>query len=38
MGAVGDSCDKAMVESVLLSLKRELIYETNFSTIEEARA
>lgn len=37
MGTVGTSYDNAMVESVWSSLKRELVYEMHFSTIEEAR-
>jgi transposase InsO family protein len=37
MGSVGDSYDNAMAESVWASLKRELVYETHFSTIGEAR-
>ncbi|HEU5001624.1 MAG TPA: integrase core domain-containing protein [Actinomycetota bacterium] len=37
MGTVGDSNDNAMAESVWASLKRELVYETHFKTIAEAR-
>jgi putative transposase len=37
MGSVGDSYDNAMMESAWSSLKRELVYETHFSTREEAR-
>jgi len=37
MGSVGDSYDNAMAESIWASLKRELVYECHFSTIEEAR-
>ncbi|MGH2733761.1 MAG: IS3 family transposase [Actinomycetota bacterium] len=37
MGSVGDSYDNAMAESTWASLKRELVYEMHFSTIEEAR-
>lgn len=37
MGSVGDSYDNAMAESAWASLKRELVYETHFRTIEEAR-
>ncbi|MGH9055187.1 MAG: IS3 family transposase [Acidimicrobiales bacterium] len=37
MGTVGDSYDNAMMESAWSSLKRELVYETHFSTKEEAR-
>ncbi|MGH8981777.1 MAG: IS3 family transposase, partial [Acidimicrobiales bacterium] len=37
MGTVGDSYDNAMMESVWSSFKRELVYETHFSTKEEAR-
>lgn len=37
MGTVGDSYDNAMAESIWASLKRELVYETRFRTIEEAR-
>lgn len=37
MGTVGDSYDNAMMETVWSSLKRELVYETHFSTREEAR-
>jgi putative transposase len=37
MGTVGDSYDNAMAESAWASLKRELVYETHFATIEEAR-
>jgi len=37
MGTVGDSYDNAMMETVWSSLKRELVYETHFSTKEEAR-
>jgi transposase InsO family protein len=37
MGRVGDSYDNAMMESAWSSLKRELVYETHFTTKEEAR-
>ncbi len=37
MGSVGDSYDNAMAESLWASLKRELVYEHHFSTIQEAR-
>ena len=37
MGTIGDSYDNAMAESAWASLKRELVYETHFSTIAEAR-
>lgn len=37
MGTVGTSYDNAMMESAWSSLKRELVYETHFSTKEEAR-
>jgi transposase InsO family protein len=37
MGSVGDSYDNAMMESAWSSLKRELVYETHFTTREEAR-
>jgi transposase InsO family protein len=37
MGTVGDSYDNAMAESAWASLKRELVYETHFTTIAEAR-
>ena len=37
MGTVGDSYDNALAESVWASLKRELIYESHFKTIAEAR-
>lgn len=37
MGTVGDSYDNAMAESAWASLKRELVYETHFATIDEAR-
>ncbi|MGH2372113.1 MAG: IS3 family transposase [bacterium] len=37
MGAVGDSYDNALAESAWASLKRELVYETHFRSIEEAR-
>jgi transposase InsO family protein len=37
MGTVGTSYDNAMMESAWSSLKRELMYETHFSTKEEAR-
>jgi transposase InsO family protein len=37
MGTVGDSYDNAMMESAWSSLKRELVYETHFTTREEAR-
>ncbi|MDA8316770.1 MAG: IS3 family transposase [Actinomycetota bacterium] len=37
MGTVGTSYDNAMAESVWSSLKRELVYETHFSTKAEAR-
>jgi len=37
MGTVGDSYDNAMAESAWASLKRELVYETRFQTIDEAR-
>ena len=37
MGSVGDSYDNAMAESAWASLKRELVYETHFRTIQEAR-
>jgi putative transposase len=36
MGTVGN-CDNCMMESVWSSLKRELVYETHFTTREEAR-
>lgn len=38
MGGVGTSYDNAMIESAWSSLKRELVYETHFSTKEEARS
>jgi transposase InsO family protein len=37
MGTVGDSYDNALAESAWASLKRELIYESHFVTIAEAR-
>jgi putative transposase len=37
MGTVGDSYDNCMMESAWSSLKRELVYETHFTTREEAR-
>ena len=37
MGTVGDSYDNSMAESLWASLKKELVYRTNFSTREEAR-
>lgn len=37
MGTTGDSYDNAMAESAWASLKRELVYQTHFTTIEEAR-
>jgi transposase InsO family protein len=37
MGSVGDSYDNSMMESAWSSLKRELVYETHFTTREEAR-
>lgn len=37
MGTVGTSYDNSMMESAWSSLKRELVYETHFSTKEEAR-
>ena len=37
MGSVGDCYDNAMMESAWSSLKRELVYETHFTTREEAR-
>lgn len=37
MGTVGDSYDNAMIESAWASLKRELVYESHFTTKEEAR-
>jgi transposase InsO family protein len=37
MGTVGDSYDNALAESAWASLKRELIYESHFTTIAEAR-
>jgi transposase InsO family protein len=37
MGTVGDSYDNCMMESAWSSLKRELVYETHFSTKDEAR-
>jgi putative transposase len=37
MGTVGDSYDNSMMESAWSSLKRELVYETHFTTREEAR-
>jgi putative transposase len=37
MGSVGDSYDNCMMESAWSSLKRELVYETHFTTREEAR-
>jgi transposase InsO family protein len=37
MGAIGDSYDNAMAESLWASLEKELIYRTTFSTREEAR-
>jgi transposase InsO family protein len=37
MGTVGDSYDNSMMESAWSSLKRELVYETHFSTKDEAR-
>jgi putative transposase len=37
MGTVGDSYDNSMMESAWSSLKRELVYETRFSTKDEAR-
>jgi putative transposase len=37
MGTVGDSYDNAMAEALWASLKKELVYRTNFNTQEEAR-
>jgi hypothetical protein len=37
MGAIGDSYDNAMAESLWASLKNELIYRTTFSTREVTR-
>jgi putative transposase len=37
MGTVGTSYDNCMMESAWSSLKRELVYETHFSTKDEAR-
>ncbi|HXY44970.1 MAG TPA: IS3 family transposase [Acidimicrobiales bacterium] len=37
MGTVGDSYDNAMMESAWSSLKRELVYESHFTTKNEAR-
>ncbi len=37
MGAIGDSYDNAMAESVWASLEKELIYRTTFSTREVTR-
>jgi len=37
MGTVGDSFDNAMAESLWASLKKELVYRTEFNTREEAR-
>jgi transposase InsO family protein len=37
MGAIGDSYDNAMAESLWASLKKELIYRTTFSTREVSR-
>ena len=37
MGSVGDSYDNCMMGSAWSSLKRELVYETHFTTREEAR-
>jgi transposase InsO family protein len=37
MGTVGDSYDNSMMESARSPLKRELVYETHFSTKDEAR-
>jgi putative transposase len=37
MGTVGDSYDNAMAESLWASLKKELVYRTDFNTREEAR-
>ncbi len=37
MGTVGDSYDNAMAEALWASLKKELVYRTNFNTREEAR-
>jgi putative transposase len=37
MGTVGDSYDNCMMESAWSSLKRELVYESHFTTKKEAR-
>ena len=37
MGAVGDSYDNAMAESIWASLKKELVYKTKFETQTQAR-
>jgi putative transposase len=37
MGAIGDSYDNAMAESLWASLKKELIYRTTFSTRQVTR-
>jgi len=37
MGTVGDNFDNAMAESLWASLKKELVYRTEFNTREEAR-
>jgi putative transposase len=37
MGTVGDSFDNAMAESLWASLKKELVYRSEFKTREEAR-
>jgi putative transposase len=37
LGTVGDSYENAMMQSAWSSLKRELVYETHFSTRDEAR-
>ena len=38
MGAIGDSYDNAMAESLWASLKKELVYKRAFKTREEAKA
>ena len=37
MGTVGDSYDNSMAEALWASLKKELVYRTDFNTREEAR-
>ena len=37
MGTIGDSYDNAMAEALWASLKKELVYRTSFTTLEEAR-